>query len=312
MANVFNNNPSVFVDMNTLFPVLNDKVGLTSDQWKKAMENANYLYNHLGLADVEVGNITTNFTEPGTLSNVNIVHREVEVAGKMIDYFDFIFNIPTPSISSSATARTVENSEPATASVIQSPILNDDGVVVGYSFGFNFDIPKGEKGDKGDKGEKGEKGDTGDGTVVNVSGTSVEVLNFDSDPQNQINTLNTSINKKIESAFVSFTIETTDWAELADKEPYKFSATIDCSSQITTTGEAVYELINDNVVSFANYGFALNEVSFGGAGVVYHKPKFTFYAIEKPTAQVTLKVLITANTILLLSSSSETGGVVTL
>lgn len=307
METVFNNNPSAFVDMNTLFPVLNDKVGLTSDQWKKAMENANYLYNHLGLADVEVGNITTNFTEPGTLSNVNIVHREVEVAGKMIDYFDYIFNIPTPSISSSATARTVENSEPATASVIQSPILNDDGVVVGYSFGFNFDIPKGEKGDKGDKGEKGEKGDTGDGTVVNVSGTSVEVLNFDSDPQNQINTLNTSINKKIESAFVSFTIETTNWAELSDKEPYKFSATIDCNYSIKTTGEPVYELINNNPVNFANYGFALNEVSFGTPSTIYVTPKFTFYAIEKPTESVNLRVLITAKSVELIA---QEGGAV--
>ena len=62
-------------------------------------------------------------------------------------------------------------------------------MVVGYSFGFNFDIPKGEKGDKGDKGEKGEKGDTGDGTVVNVSGAPVQVLNFDSDPQGQISSL---------------------------------------------------------------------------------------------------------------------------
>lgn len=117
---------------------------------------------------------------------------------------------------------------------------------------------------------------------------------------------------KLQNASVSFTIETTDWAELLDKSPYKYSATIDCSSQITTTGETVYELINDNVINFANYGFALNEVSFGGVGVVYDKPKFTFYAIEKPTAQVTLKVLITANTILLLSSSGETGGVATL
>ena len=189
METVFNNNPGAFIDMNTLFPVLNDKVGLTSDQWKKAMENANYLYNHLGLADVEVGSVSTVFNEPGNFADVVVTHREEKIGDKSTDYFDFTFYVPTPSISSSATARTVENSEPATASVVPSPILNDGGVVVGYSFGFNFDIPKGEKGDKGDKGEKGDKGDTGDGTVVNVSGTPVEVLNFDSDPQGQISSL---------------------------------------------------------------------------------------------------------------------------
>lgn len=45
MADVFNKNPTDFIDMNNLFPVLNDKVGLTYEQWRIAMENINYVYN---------------------------------------------------------------------------------------------------------------------------------------------------------------------------------------------------------------------------------------------------------------------------
>ncbi len=100
------------------------------------------------------------------------------------------------------------------------------------------------------------------------------------------------IENKIENNSVLFTITTDKWQDLADKEPYKFSAMMECDYSITTTGETIYELINDNVVNFANYGFALNEVSLETT------PKsFTFYAMEKPTASVNLRVLITANSV---------------
>ena len=47
MADVFNKNPSSFVDMNELFPVLNERTGLTSEQFKKVVENLIYVYNNL-------------------------------------------------------------------------------------------------------------------------------------------------------------------------------------------------------------------------------------------------------------------------
>ena len=130
--------------------------------------------------------------------------------------------------------------------------------------------------------------------IIKVNEIAVDELNFDSDPQTQINNLK---NVKLENAFITFSIDTSNWQELSGVDPYKYKATIDCDYQITTTGETIYELINDNVVNFASYGFALNEVSFGEVGVVYGKPKFTFYAIEKPTESVNLRVLITANSV---------------
>lgn len=46
MADVFNKNPSEYVDMNEFFPILNDKVGLTYEQWRKLVENVNYIKNN--------------------------------------------------------------------------------------------------------------------------------------------------------------------------------------------------------------------------------------------------------------------------
>lgn len=121
-----------------------------------------------------------------------------------------------------------------------------------------------------------------------------------------INELSTIVENKIENNSVVFTINSEDWQDLADKEPYKFSATIDCDYSIKTTGEPVYELINNNPVNFANYGFVLNEVSFGTPEAIYLTPKFTFYAMEKPTESVNLRVLITAKSVELIA---QEGGI---
>lgn len=120
------------------------------------------------------------------------------------------------------------------------------------------------------------------------------LLESDVTKNDQIIELN---NKKLEGGSVLFTITADKWQDLAGKEPYKFSATIDCDYSIKTTGEPIYELVNNNAVNFANYGFALNEVSFGTPETIYLTPKFTFYAIEKPTESVNLRVLITATSV---------------
>lgn len=122
-----------------------------------------------------------------------------------------------------------------------------------------------------------------------------------------INELSTIVENKIENNSVVFAINSEDWQDLADKEPYKFSATIDCNYSIKTTGEPVYELINNNPVNFANYGFALINVDFGTSSTIYLTPKFTFYAIEKPTESVNLRVLITAKSVELIA---QDGGII--
>lgn len=139
MADVFNKNPSAFVNMNDLFPVLNDKVGLTSTQWQKAIENANYLYNHLGLADVGIGRVETVFTQPGTLSDVVVSHREVTIDDKTTDYFDFIFYIPSPQINSSITTEIVQDIADVGITMAQTPIMGTgihSDTIIGYTFNF--------------------------------------------------------------------------------------------------------------------------------------------------------------------------------
>lgn len=145
MADVFNKNPSAFVNMNDLFPVLNDKIGLTSTQWQKAIENTYYLYNHLGLADVNVGSVETIFTTPGTLANVEVSHREIDVDGKTIDYFDYTFYIPSPKIETSLTTEIVSSPDEIGMTLEQQPIYGEGDkkdIIVGYKFLFNSKIAK--------------------------------------------------------------------------------------------------------------------------------------------------------------------------
>ena len=139
MADVFNRNPVDFVEMNDLFTVLNDKVGLTSTQWQKAIENTYYLRNHLGLADVNVGSVETIFTEPGKLADVIVSHREVEIDGKTIDYFDYTFYIPSPKIEANLTSQIVEDENEVGMELTQTPIYGTGSLsdhIVGYKFDF--------------------------------------------------------------------------------------------------------------------------------------------------------------------------------
>lgn len=139
MAEIFRRNPDAYVDMNDLFSELSDKVGLTSEQWRKAIENANYLYQHLGLADVEIGRVSTVFTEPATLSDVQVEHREVTVNDKTIDYFDFTFYIPSPKIEAELLSETTTDVSQAGMNLVQTPIYGtgtNATTIVGYKFTF--------------------------------------------------------------------------------------------------------------------------------------------------------------------------------
>ena len=139
MADVFNRNPVDFVEMNDLFPVLNDKVGLTSTQWQKAIENTYYLRNHLGLADVSVGTVNTVFTEPGVLADVELTHREVVVDGKPVDYFDYTFYIPSPKIEATLVNQMVEDENEVGIGLTQTPIYGTGSLsshIIGYKFDF--------------------------------------------------------------------------------------------------------------------------------------------------------------------------------
>lgn len=144
---MINDNPSVFKDLKELFPDLSEKTGLTDEQMQVILENMYYLYHNLGLANIDVGNTTTNFTAPGVFSNTELSHREEEVNGTIVDYLDFKFNIPTPKIQTEIITNTVSTPDDVNIDIINYPIIetiNGQNVTTGYKFSFRADLYKGE------------------------------------------------------------------------------------------------------------------------------------------------------------------------
>lgn len=78
-----------------------------------------------------------------------------------------------------------------------------------------------------------------------------------------------------------FNIPAANWSALSDASPFTVSASVTASAEITTN--STVELINNQAVLFANYGFAIGAVS--GQNIV-------FYAIDTPEAAVNLTVEI--------------------
>lgn len=109
------------------------------------------------------------------------------------------------------------------------------------------------------------------GTQVYVNEQLVDELLFDSDPQIQINNLTTN--------YEEFTITSSSWTELADKSPFTYSATITASKTITNT--TIVELINNQAVLFATYGFAIGDIT---------EQMITLYALSQPTEDITVTI----------------------
>lgn len=255
MADVFNQNPDSFVNMNDLFPVLNDKVGLTSNQWKKAIENAFYLYNNLGLANVLVGNVSTIFTSPGTMSDVTVTHREETLNGKVYDYFDYTFYIPSPKIETSMVQEKVEKIDDVGIFLSQSNIYGTNNLadtIIGYRFDFtNKFIPT----------------ITIDNKLSFTSTNPVENKVITASLEN----LRLSLTPQMET----ITIATFEKAE--DIEPYTHIGTATLTTPITEN--STIELINNNAILFGTYGFAIGSVDW---------QNLTIYSIEAPTKSVDL------------------------
>lgn len=73
------------------------------------------------------------------------------------------------------------------------------------------------------------------------------------------------------------TIASASWASLASSSPFTYSATV---TLVTTIGnDTTVELINDQAVAFANYGFAIGAIA--GQNV-------TIYSVGQPSASITL------------------------
>lgn len=133
------------------------KIGLTAEQFNFVMHNLRYLKNNLGLANIELGEIKTTYTAPGTAFDVDITHREViygegistigsYIAGDKIDFLDFHFYIAVTEIQATATAELSEDDTNTTSVELRSSQLES---LKGYKFDFKFIIPRGIQGLKG-------------------------------------------------------------------------------------------------------------------------------------------------------------------
>lgn len=80
----------------------------------------------------------------------------------------------------------------------------------------------------------------------------------------------------------TLTIASTAWTTLSDSSPYTYSATVTATTTIGT--DSIVELINNQAVLFATYGFAIGSIS--GQNI-------TIYSIGQPSENVTLTLGVT-------------------
>lgn len=94
------------------------------------------------------------------------------------------------------------------------------------------------------------------------------------------NILNNTL--KITNIVESFSIPITNWTTLENAAPYTYSTTVNITSALSTN--SIVELINNQPVLFATYGFAIGNISGQVA---------TIYSIGQPTETVTLTMGVT-------------------
>lgn len=99
MADRFEKNPTIYVDMNDLFPVINERVGLNYEQVRAMIENSNYLKTHL-VSGVAVGNTDVFIVDNIEDKKLEVTAREETVNGQKVTYLDFALYIPAGQVKS--------------------------------------------------------------------------------------------------------------------------------------------------------------------------------------------------------------------
>ena len=111
-----------------------------------------------------------------------------------------------------------------------------------------------------------------------TSGTSGQILSSNGDNNDP-----TWINMpSVVPTTEALTIENTSWTTLSDGSPYTYNATVTLTTTIGT--DSIVELINNQAVLFATYGFAIGSISGQVA---------TIYSIGQPSTSVTLTLGVT-------------------
>jgi hypothetical protein len=116
-----------------------------------------------------------------------------------------------------------------------------------------------------------------------------------------------SVANKLEQKTLSLVVSADAWTEESN-EPYAYKVGIDSGLQIVDgmgnsllDNDAVFELVNNQPVAFGKYGIVLNDVhNYNDASIdLFPTAMFEFLAVEKPTEDITLTILITAPNVIL-------------
>lgn len=148
------------------------------------------------------------------------------------------------------------------------------------------------------------------GTIVQVNGVPQTTIDFTSNPQTQLNdilqevenngseiqTLQTDIeelgntvneisgeinNKQNIPIVNNYTIQSSSWMALENQSPYTYNSNINISPTVGVN--SIIELINNQPVLFAKYGFAIGEIN--GQSVI-------IYSIGQPSNDTTLTLSV--------------------
>lgn len=143
----FNPTPASFVDLNNIFPTLNEKVGLSAEQFRVVVENIYWNFNHLSQANIDIGTVTVHYGAPGSPFDVEITHTgEYDEHHCLIrDVLNFEFTIAVAAMTASGSAEISDDPEGCNVVITPTPLADNTG----YNFDFAFTIPRGNQGVKG-------------------------------------------------------------------------------------------------------------------------------------------------------------------
>lgn len=119
-----------------------------------------------------------------------------------------------------------------------------------------------------------------DAGVVSGGGTIDSTVSTTSTNAVQNQAITNYVDNQAEQNYTeTYTIASSGWSSVSSSNPYTYSTTVTATH--TIGADTIIELLNDQPVLFANYGFAIASAS---------GQNLTIYALDAPTSSITLTI----------------------